>query len=64
MLPFVLGGGFIILWERGQVVLFACGARPMTFDNLTSGKPRLDGLITDFMLDQTAQTWSHTSLTQ
>ena len=42
-----------LLWERGEVVLFACGAQPVTFANLTSGKPHLDGLITDFLLDQT-----------
>ena len=54
------------MWESGQVILFArrARARPITFALLTSGKPHLDGLITDFLLDQTVQAWSLNSLMQ
>ena len=53
-----------VLWETGQVVLFALGAQPITLAPLTPVKPHLDGLITDFLLDQTVQAWFHNSLMQ
>ena len=46
-----------VLWERDEVILFARGAGPITFALLTSGKPQLDGRITDFLLDATIQLW-------
>ena len=53
-----------ILWERGQVVLFARGADPITFTPLTPGKPHLDGSVTDIICDGTVQAWSLNSLMQ
>ena len=32
-----------LLWERGQVILIARGALPITFAPLTPGKPHLHG---------------------
>ena len=52
------------VWERGEVNTRFYGADHVTFAPLTPGKPPLDGLITDFLLDQTVQAWSHNSLMQ
>ena len=55
--PACLAKTKVVLWERGEVILFARGAGPITFALLTSGKPQLDGRITDFLLDATIQLW-------
>ena len=44
-----------LLWERGEVKHLFYGARLINFSPLTSIEPHLDGLITDFMLDETVQ---------
>ena len=51
-------------WERGEVKHIFYGARLITVAPLTPGKLHLDGLITDFLLDQTVQAWSLNSLIQ